>query len=154
MKEERFQGWKIMADHSHIFRTCASTQPQWQELTRRTHLYDLSQLTHLTWLCCSSSDVACWEGGWSGAGSGPAFSWSRYAFWECNKHTWKQVCSMSFFRTEPVRCVWKHLSLLSVVRMMASCKVGKARGKKGGAGVLPLTLSRQLMPSRERRGPL
>lgn len=52
----------------------------------------------------------------------------------------------AFFRitTEPVRCVRKHLSLLSVVRMTASCKVGKAKGKKGGAGVPPpLTLSRQ-----------
>lgn len=128
---------------------------KWQELSRETYLCDLSQLTHLTWLCCPSSDVACWEGGWSGAGSGPAFSWSRCTFWECNAHTWKQVCSLSFFRTtEPVRCVWKHVSLLSVVRMTASCKVGKAREKKGGAGVLPLTLSRQLMPSRERRGPL
>lgn len=59
-----------------------------------------------------------------------------------------------FRTTEPVKCGWKPLSLLSAVRMTASCKVGKARGKKGGAGVLPLTLSRQLMPSRERRGPL
>uniref|UniRef100_H2SYP0 Autophagy-related protein 13 n=1 Tax=Takifugu rubripes TaxID=31033 RepID=H2SYP0_TAKRU len=48
----------------------------------------------------------------------------------------------AFFRitTEPVRCVRKHLSLLSVVRMTASCKVGKARGKKGGAGTLTANL--------------